>query len=132
MRRNAWIGALLCSVAVQVVIAQLNTGTISGLVRDSTGAVVPGASVTVKNVETGISRVLTADSQGRYQAPNLSVGSYEVQVTFSGFQTEVRSGIELAVGREAVVNFTLELGQITERVEVVGEAAAVETTNAAI
>ncbi|MCH8266785.1 MAG: carboxypeptidase regulatory-like domain-containing protein, partial [Acidobacteria bacterium] len=100
--------------------------------QDSTGGVVPGASITVSNVETGISRTLSTDGQGRYRAPNLRVGLYEVQGSLAGFQTAVRSGIELTVGRNAVVNFTLQVGQVAERVEVTGEAPLVETTNATI
>ncbi|MBI4464493.1 MAG: TonB-dependent receptor, partial [Acidobacteria bacterium] len=112
----------------QLVWAQVTTGTISGVVRDATGAVVPGASVTVRNVETGVTRTLPSDAQGRYRAPNLSVGRYEIQVSLAGFQTAVRSGISLSVGQEAAVNFTLEVGQVTERVEVTGEAPLVEAT----
>src|SRR5260370_39279020 len=104
-------------------------GTISRFVKDTSGAVVPGATVAAKNVETGISRSAITDEQGRYQFPNLSVGGYEVQVSLSGFQTEVRRGVELTVGRQAVVNFALQVGQVAERVEVTVEASVVETTN---
>ncbi|MBI4464086.1 MAG: carboxypeptidase regulatory-like domain-containing protein, partial [Acidobacteria bacterium] len=112
----------------QLAWAQVTTGTISGVVSDATGAVVPGASVTVRNVETGVTRTLPTDAQGRYRAPNLSVGRYEVQVSLTGFQTAVRSGITLTVGQEAAVHFTLEVGQVAERVEVTGEAPLVEAT----
>ncbi|MBI4464893.1 MAG: carboxypeptidase regulatory-like domain-containing protein, partial [Acidobacteria bacterium] len=128
MVRNAI--AILVGVVFfsQLGWAQATTGTISGVVSDATGAVVPAASVTVRNVETGATRTLPTDAQGRYRAPNLSVGRYEVQVSLTGFQTAVRSGITLTVGQEAAVNFTLEVGQVTERVEVTGEAPLVEAT----
>ncbi|MBI4463629.1 MAG: carboxypeptidase regulatory-like domain-containing protein, partial [Acidobacteria bacterium] len=124
------VGLIILGVAflVQFAGAQTTTGTISGVVSDSSGAVVPGTSVTVRNAETGVSRTLTTDAQGRYRAPNLSLGRYEVQASLAGFQTAVRSGITLAVGQEAVVNITLEVGQVTERVEVTGEAPLVEAT----
>jgi hypothetical protein len=107
-------------------------GTISGSCRDASGALIPGASVTIKNVDTGLTRELVTDEQGRYSAPNLPVGSYEVQVSLTGFQTEIRKGIELSVGQEAVINLSLQVGQVAERVEVVGEAAVVEVTNATV
>jgi hypothetical protein len=75
---------------------------------------------------------LVTDEQGRYSAPNLPVGPYEVQVSLTGFQTEVRKGIELTVGQEAVINLSLQVGQVAERVEVIGEAAVVEVTNATV
>src|SRR4029077_4943286 len=82
--------------------------------------------------ETGITRNAITDEQGRYQFPNLNVGAYELQASLSGFQTEVRRGVELTVGREAVVNFALQVGQVAETVEVTGEAPVVETTNGTI
>ena len=115
-----------------MTLAQVNTGTISGVVRDATGAVVPGAAVAVNNRDTGISRSVVTDAQGRYHAPNLSLGNYEVQAQMAGFQTEVRSGILLNVGREAAVDFTLRVGDITQSVEVTGEAPLVDTTSAAV
>src|SRR3990172_3804405 len=91
-------------------LAQVSTGTISGVVKDATGAVVPAATVKVTNLETGIARTLSTDEQGRYNAPNLSLGDYEVQAEMSGFLVEVRRGIRLTVGRQAVVDFALRVG----------------------
>ena len=105
-------------LAASVAFAQVTTGTISGTVTDATGAVVPGAEVTVKNVDTGITRIMTTDERGRYTAPQLPPGNYEVSTSIAGFQTGVRSGITLTLGREAVVNFTLQVGSVTETVEV--------------
>ena len=69
-------------------------GTISGSCRDASGALIPGATVTVRNVDTGLTREVITGEQGRYSAPNLPVGPYEVQVSLTGFQTEIRKGIE--------------------------------------
>ena len=110
--------------------AQVATATISGVVSDATGAVVPGATITLRNVETGARRTVTTDATGRYAAPQLGVGGYEVTATATGFQTLVRRGITLTVGREAEVNFSLSLGTVAERIEVTGEAPLVETTTA--
>jgi hypothetical protein len=115
-----------------VVSAQVNTGTISGVVQDSSGAVIAGATVTVKNVDTGTVRTLTSDAGGRYIAPVLPVGNYEVRGEQSGFQTEIRSGITLTVGREEVINLTLRVGQVASTIEVTAEAPLVETTTAAM
>ena len=114
------------------VLAQVNTGTISGTVSDSTGAVIPGAGVTILNVDTGISRTVTTDAAGRYRAPQLGLGSYDVTTESSGFQTSVRAGITLTVGREAAVDFTLQVGAVTERVTVTGEAPLVDTTSSTV
>lgn len=123
--------AMLMYVAfIPSVLAQ-TTGTISGVVKDSTGALVPGATVTVINLETATTRTLVADDQGRYRALNLNVGRYEVEAELSGFQT-VRNGLALAVGQEAVVNFTLQIGQVTESVSVAGEAPLVNTTSGSL
>src|SRR3989304_4974361 len=125
MARNllgVFLGVVLWS---QLALGQATTGTISGVVRDATAAVIPGATVTVTNVDTGISRSLSTGAQGGVNAPNLLPGNYEVQAQVAGFQTEVRSGITLSVGREAVVNFTLQVGDVTQSVEVTGEAPMV-------
>jgi hypothetical protein len=115
-----------------VVSAQVSTGTISGVVEDPSGAVISGATVTVRNVDTGAARTLTSDAGGRYIAPVLPVGNYEVRGEQTGFQTEIRSGITLTVGREEVINLTLRVGQLASTVEVTAEAPLVETTTSAL
>ncbi|MBI4441762.1 MAG: TonB-dependent receptor [Acidobacteria bacterium] len=132
-RQGLWLSVLVCLLLTgSVAIAQVTTGTISGTVTDATGAIVPGAEVTVKNVDTGITRVMTTDERGRYTAPQLPPGNYEVSTSITGFQTEVRRGISLTLGREAMVNFALQVGSVTERVEVTAEAPLVDTTQATV
>jgi Carboxypeptidase regulatory-like domain/TonB dependent receptor len=126
---GAVLGVLLFSLPL---FSQVNTGTISGLVQDSSGAVIGGATVTIRNVDTGIARTVTSDSGGRYIAPVLPVGNYEVRGQQSGFQTEIRSGITLTVGREEVVNLVLSVGQQTQSITVSAEAPVIETTTAAM
>src|SRR5258708_9860452 len=112
--------------------AQVTTGAIAGTVSDASGAVLPGAKIAILNEDTGIARSVLSDSGGRYSAPSLSVGKYKVTVNAEGFQSEVRSGIELTVGRSAVVDFQLSVGAVTETVEVSGEAPLVETTQSSV
>jgi len=124
------------SIGVILFFCQLGwaqtTATISGTVRDTTGAIIPGASVIIRNVDTGIARTTVTGAQGRYQAPSLISGKYEVQAEMQGFQSEVRRGIVLSVGREAVVNFELQVGAVAEVVEVTGEAPLIETTSSSV
>ena len=131
MCKRAWLVVLVGFFLITPAMAQ-TTATISGSVRDSTGALIPGASVTAKNVETGITRITATEEQGRYQLLNLNVGRYEVEVSLPGFQTAVRSGIVLAVGEQAVANFTLQIGQVAERVEVTEQAPLVDTTTSSV
>src|SRR3989441_5313129 len=127
--RNFFSTLLVFVFGAQVATAQVNTATISGTLRDESGAVLPGAAVTVQNQDTGISRSLTTNETGRYTAPALGLGNYQVSVQLPGFQSQVRSGIALTVGREPVVDFTLAVGAVTQTVEVKGEAPLVELTN---
>jgi hypothetical protein len=94
--------------------------------------VLPGASVTATNVETGIVRTTVTGSRGEYRMQALPSGSYQVTATMSGFQTENRSGITLSVGRDVVVDFTLQVGNVAEQVTVTGEAPLIETTSATV
>src|SRR3990167_4276848 len=86
---------LVLFFSVSITRAQLTTGTIAGTVTDQSGAAVPGATVTLKNVDTGVSRTTTTGPTGRYEAPNLPVGKYEESASTSGFQTSVGGGIEV-------------------------------------
>src|SRR5712691_5328029 len=123
------IGVILGTL---VVSAQVSTGTISGVVQDPSGATIPGVMVTIRNVETGTARTLTTDAGGRYTAPDLTLGNYEVQAQISGFQTEVRGGITLTVGRQEVVNLALKVGQISDKITITEAAPLVESTTSAM
>ena len=112
--------------------AQTTTGSILGTVQDQTQAVLPGVDVTITNTGTGAVRQVITDDAGRYVARQLTLGNYEVEATLPGFQTGVRSGIQLTVGREAIVNFSLAVGEISERVQVTGDAPLIETTSSTI
>src|SRR2546429_6079727 len=115
-----------------LAVAQVTTGTISGTITDSTGAVVPGVTVSLKSVEKGITRTVRTDEGGRYRAPELALGSYEISAAASGFETVVRSGITLTVGREAVVDFTLQVGTIADKITGTGNAPLVQPANATV
>ncbi|HWP85722.1 MAG TPA: TonB-dependent receptor [Terriglobia bacterium] len=123
---------LLIISGAGMLAAQITTGSIYGTVKDTTGAVLPGASVTVVNEETGVSRTVPTDAMGRYVAPSLNPGRYRVTASLTGFQTMVRSGIEITVGRQAAVNFDLQVGSIAQSVEVTAEAPLVSTVGGTI
>lgn len=130
--RHVLVALLALALAAGSAAAQITTATITGSVKDESGAILPGVSVTVKNVDTGITRNVITDDSGNYEASNLSLGAYEVTAELSGFQTSVRSGITLTVGRSAVVTFALKVGEISEKVTVTGEAPLVETTRSEV
>lgn len=123
---------MLMSFAGALAFAQVTTGTISGTVTDNTGAALPGTTVIILNEETGISRTVTTDDTGRYTAPSLSLGTYRVTPRHQGFQELIRGGIVLTVGREAIVDLALGVGNVEQRVEVNDEAPLVEATSASL
>ena len=90
---------------------------------DDTRGLVPGVTVTITNLDKGLTRTVVTDGVGHYRASNLSLGSYQVGVELSGFKTLIREDIELTVGREVIIDFVLEIGQITEQVTVTGESS---------
>src|SRR3990167_8849104 len=131
--RGVLFSFLLCvGVFPSLAFAQMPTATILGVVKDSTGAVVPGASLTARGTETGQTRTAASAGDGSYRFSALPVGSYEVRVEQSGFQTEVRSGFTLTVAQEAVINFTLQVGAVTQTVAVTAEAPLVNTTSGSV
>src|SRR5262245_20129440 len=118
----------LVAFANCLVFAQGSTASISGLVRDATGAVVPGATITAKHIESGLTRTAVSSENGGYNVQFLPVGAYELATDMPGFKQQVRRGINLVVGQEAVVNLTLEVGAAAESVTVTDEAPIVNTT----
>lgn len=122
---------LWVNIGVEFVNAQASA-TVSGLVTDTSGAVLPTAAIQAKNVGTGISLSTLADEQGRFRFPDLPIGEYEMQAALPGFQVLVRSGIVLTVGSSPVVDFSLKVGEVTETVNVEGDVSQVETSSSAI
>jgi Carboxypeptidase regulatory-like domain/TonB dependent receptor len=119
--------ALCLSVWPVSAHGQQETATILGTVTDGTGAIVPGASVTVTNVQTNISLTTQTDARGAYVVPSLKPGEYSLTVEISGFQKTVRSGVVLQVAQVARIDLTLQTGQLSETVEVVGSSPILET-----
>ncbi|MGH9902623.1 MAG: carboxypeptidase regulatory-like domain-containing protein, partial [Pyrinomonadaceae bacterium] len=113
-------------------LAQTPTAEITGEVSDEAGAALPGAQVTVRNVNTNAARSIKTDDNGRFLVPQLPPGEYEIKVEQSGFNREIRQGVVLTVGREAVVNFSLKVGSISEQVVINQDASPVNTTSSEI
>ncbi len=109
-----------------------DTATIVGAVLDSTGAVIPGAKVTVANTDKGFTRDLVANAAGEYNASKIPLGDYVITAEAPGFQKLVRSGITVAVGQTLRVDLQLTVGQVTQEVTVTGNITRVETETAAI
>ena len=131
MRRVA-ITMGLFLLAIPVAHAQLSTGTILGVVKDSSGSVVPGANITIRNVDTAEVRTAATDSDGAYRVAALLVGHYDIRAEHPGFKTENQQGLTLNVSDNAVINFTLQLGQVEQEVTVTGEASLVNTTDSTL
>ena len=106
------------------------TGSITGTVQDSSGAVIPKVTVTVTNVETGTARTVTTDDRGYYQVVSLQVGQYEISAEAPGFKTALRKGVGLTVGQQAVIALSLEIGQVQQQVTVTSDVPVVNTTTA--
>src|SRR5213594_4031042 len=123
------IGILgVMALAGGLVFGQNFSAAISGFVRDTTGAVIPGTTVTAKHIETGQTRTVQTSEEGSYTMPALPVGAYEVTAEKPGFKAQVRRGITLVVAQEAVVNLTLDVGDLVEKITVTEEVPIVNTT----
>ena len=127
IKRHLLTVILTGTMATGAVRAQV-TASVTGAVKDATGAVVPGATVTVKNLESGLTRSADTDANGNYSVPSLPVGEYEVTVEKAGFKRGVRQGVTLVVAQQAVVNLTLEVGNVEQQVTVTAAAPIVNTT----
>src|SRR5678816_831338 len=128
------VGVLLCGILVAAPSAAWAQATaqISGTVKDQTGAVLPGVEVTATQTETGIARTAVTNETGSYVLPNLATGPYKLEAGLPGFRTFVQNGIVLQVNASPVVNPTLEVGQVSEQVEVQANAALVETRSVGV
>jgi hypothetical protein len=109
--------------------AQVAGATVTGTVTDPSGANIPNAQVSMTNSDTGITTSVTTNSAGFYATPNLIPGPYQVTIRAEGFQTVIRSGIELTVGAHQVLDVSLRVGQMTQEIQVAGDVPTVELTS---
>ncbi|MGH9356334.1 MAG: carboxypeptidase-like regulatory domain-containing protein [Terriglobia bacterium] len=122
----AFIALVLAFLLAMPVYGQVVGATMSGVVTDPSGAVIPNAQISIKNTATGIVTNVTTNSAGLYTASNLIPGPYQVTLSAHGFQTEARTGITLTVGAQQELNVTMHVGQTTQTVSVNGQAPIVQ------
>ena len=112
--------------------AQTITGTITGIVRDASGGVLPGATITMTQLQTGRQETAVSDGEGRYTSAPLQLGTYRVEAGLPGFKSAAQAGIELTINDVARVDFTLEVGTVQEVVEVAANASLVDASTSSI
>ena len=117
----ACVLAALLFLQAPTVNAQTFRGTILGTVTDSSGGSVPGATVTIKNLDTGLTRTVSTSDDGTYAAPELPIGNYSITVEKAGFKAGVVTSVRVEVSSERRADVTLQPGELTQKVEVVGE-----------
>ena len=122
----------VCILSTNAVYAQVAGATLTGTVTDPLGAVIPRVQVSITDVATRVTRNVVTDSAGFYSAPNLLPGNYEITMTVAGFSTQVRSGVTLTVGARQVLDITMSVGTIEQKVLVVEEAPLVQLASSAI
>lgn len=127
------IGPCLILVwAASACYAQSATSELTGTIRDATGGVLPGVSVTITHAASGQQRQLVTDANGDYLAPSLSVGEYVIKAELADFKTQLRHGVVLQVGRQVRVDFVLEVGAVSEAVTIEQSPLPLETANAEV
>ncbi|MEX2273292.1 MAG: carboxypeptidase-like regulatory domain-containing protein [Vicinamibacterales bacterium] len=126
----AVIALILC--AAPSASAQTITGTITGIVKDASGGVLPGVTITMTHLQTSRPATAVTDAEGRYTSAPLSLGDYRIEAALSGFKGAARSGITLTISDVARVDFTLEVGAVSEIVEVAAHASLVDANTSAV
>ena len=121
--------AIISCLAPPEASAQAVSGTILGTVRDSSGAVVPGATVTVHNTRTGFSRTLVTDTHGEYNAPSIPTGAYSVTAELTGFKKGSKTNILVGVDQRVRIDVALEVGGMEEIVEIQAETPLLQTSS---
>src|SRR5258706_7285434 len=132
MRKQRLLLAALVLLMSVPVFAQKFTASSRGTVTDTSNAVIAGAKVTLKNEETGLNRTMTTNTAGNFSFPDLPVGSYRVEVEFTGFKTAVRTKIGISVADVRAVDIQLSTGELSETVSVEASSAGVKTVGAEI
>src|SRR5438045_6815124 len=128
MRATKCLAALLiASGSVSPTAAQVLYGSAVGTLQDQTGAVITSAVVTMTSKETGATREIASDREGRYTFANLAAGSYDLKVTAPGFRTFEQTGVQISINTVSRVDVRMELGAVGEQVTVEANAVALQT-----
>src|SRR5712691_5845460 len=125
------LAALILVISCGSAWAQA-TAQISGAVQDPSGAVLPGAQIMATQTETGGSRATITNETGYYTLPNLPLGPFRLEAALPGFRSFVQTGIVLQVNSNPTINITLQVGQVSEQVEVQANASLVETRSVSV
>ena len=125
--KRVWMALLALLCAVLPAAAQFDSGAVLGTVRDSSGGVLPGVSVTLRSIETGITQNKTSDERGNYEFPNVRIGTYTVTTELPGFSTREVTNVKVEVGARQRVDVELSVGTVSEAVSVVGVAPLLQT-----
>src|SRR5437868_4134486 len=118
-------------VFAAIATTQTTSTEVLGTVADASSAVIPAAKVTLLRVATGEKRIVTTDSSGNYSFPLIEIGDYTVTAEVQGFKTETKTGITVALQQKARVDFQLQVGAASDRVEVVATNVELKTDDAA-
>jgi hypothetical protein len=129
--RHVLVGVTVLVVTIAPAWAQA-TAELAGRVTDESGAVLPGVSVTVAQIDAGFTRTTVTDGEGGYSLPNLPTGPYRLEVALQGFRTYVQTGIVLQVGATPTINAALAVGNLEETVSVEAAAPIVDVRSAGI
>src|SRR5438132_5328983 len=129
--RCVWCILSIAVLGVLPALAQTQAG-ISGVIHDPSGAVIPGVTVTVTNPATNFVRAAISNETGVYNFPVLQPGRYNIKVELPGFRTIEQNDVELQVQQSARIDFTLQVGDVSQTVEVSGTAALIATENATV
>ena len=132
LRILVFTAAFLLPMSAELAGAQDIFGRISGTVTDPTGAGVPNVKVTITNQETNLARTVKADAHGFYVAQELPVGTYKVTAEEKGFKTVIKTGNELVAGGHLTVDLTLQIGEVSQKVEVTAVGETVNTISGEI
>ena len=132
MKTRFLVGLLLTLTCSLIAWAQVDTATVTGTVRDTTGAVLPNATVTARETDTGISTAATSDNNGNFVITPLKIGRYSVTAEATGFRTETRENIVLDVQQNLRLDFQLHVGSVAQVAEVTSQAPLLETETASL
>lgn len=130
--RLVLIVLMFTALMVRPLYGQVDAGTIRGTINDQSGAVIPGATVTLTNEDTGVRLATISSSDGSYVFAPIKIGTYSVAGEFKGFQRVEQKHVSVLVQQQVIVNFTLTPGQLTQTVEVTGAVPALQTQEASV